>query len=78
MVRIDYSVLSYMRNFAENNSRLLTWPVNLSELDLVVQHKSGSKIGHADTLSRHVDTVTLASTLDKESISREQNKDDLR
>ena len=76
VVRTGHSALSYMRNFADNNSRLLRWSLKLSELDFVVEHRPGSKIGHADALSRHVGAVTLANTLDKESIRREQDKDD--
>jgi len=48
----------------------------LSELDFVVKQKPGTKICHADTLSQHVGTVTLANTLDKEIIRRDQDKDD--
>ena len=76
VVRTDHSALTYMRNFADNNSRLLRWSLKLSELDFVVEHRAGSKIGHADALSRHVGTVTLASTLGKDSIRREQNRDE--
>jgi len=76
VVRTDHSALPYMRNFADNNSRLLRWSLKLSELNFVVQHRSGPKIGHADALSQHVGAVTLANTLDKQSIRREQTKDD--
>ena len=42
----------------------------------MVEHRAGSKIGYADALSRHVGAVTLASTLGKDSIRREQNRDE--
>jgi len=76
VVRTDHSALTYMRNFANNNSRLLRWSLKLSELDFVVEHRPGPKIGHADALSRHVGALTLANTLHKESIRREQTQDD--
>jgi len=76
VVRTDHSALSYVRNFAENNCSLLRWSLKLSELDFVVEHRQGPKIGHADAMRRHVGAVTLANTLDKESIRREQDKDD--
>ena len=76
VVRTDHSALTYVQNFADNNSRLLKWSLKLSELDFVVQHRPGAKIGHADALSRHVGAVTLANTLDKEGIRCEQTKDD--
>ena len=59
VVRTDHSALSYVRNFADNNCRLLRWSLKLSELDFVVEHRPGPKIGHADTRSRHVDLQTL-------------------
>jgi len=76
VVRTDHSALTYLRNFADNNSRLLRLSLKLSELDFVVEHSAGSKIGHADALSRHVGTVALASSLGKDSIRREQSRDD--
>jgi len=66
-----------MRNFADNNSRLLRWSVKLSDLDFVVEQRAGPKIRHADALRRYVDAVTLANTLHKESILREQDRDNL-
>jgi len=73
LVRTDNSALTYLRNFAENNSRLLRWSLKLSELDLTVEQTAGSKIPHVDALSRHVGTVIL-DILDR-NILREQAKD---
>ena len=42
VVRTDQSALTYLRNFAENNSRLLRWSLKLSELDFTVEHRAGS------------------------------------
>jgi hypothetical protein len=75
-VRTDHSALSYLRNFSDHNSRLVRWSLKLSELDFVVQHRPGSKIGHADALSRHVGAVMLDDSLDKENIKCEQENDE--
>ena len=76
VVRTDHAALSYLRNFADHNGRLMRWSLKLSELDFVVQHRPGSKIGHVDALSRHVGAVMLDDSLDKENLKCEQEKDD--
>jgi len=52
IVRTDHSALIYLRNFADHNSQLLRWSLKLSELDFVVEHRPGTKIAHAEALSR--------------------------
>ena len=54
LARTDHAVLKYLQKFSDQNSRLLLWSIRLSELDFVVEHKPGSKMGHVDALSRHV------------------------
>jgi hypothetical protein len=51
LVRTDHSALSYLRKFADNNSRLMRWSLKLSRLDFVVKHRPGAKIPHVDALS---------------------------
>ena len=75
LVRTDHSALSFLRNFADNNSRLMRWSLRLSEFDFVVEHKAGSKIGHVDALSRHVSAVMEEGILNKGRILREQKED---
>jgi hypothetical protein len=75
LVRTDHSALTYLRNFAENNSLLLRWRLKLSELDFTVEHKAGSKIPHVDALSRHVGTVIHEDILDRNNILRDQAKE---
>ena len=53
----------------------MRWSLKLSELDFVVEHRPGTKIAHADALSRHVGTVMLSSCLDKSTILQGQKKD---
>jgi len=57
LVRTDHSALKYLQNFADQNSHLMRWYLKLSELDFVVEHRAGSKIGHVDALSRHVGAI---------------------
>jgi len=76
LVRTDHSVLSYLQKFSDHNSRLMRWSLKLSELDFVVEHKPGSKIGHVDALSRHVGAVMNENSLDKERFLSEQQKDE--
>jgi transposase InsO family protein len=76
VVRTDHSALSYLRNFADHNSRLMRWSLTLSGLDFVIQHRPGRKIGHADALSRHVGAVLPEGSLSKESVKHEQEQDE--
>ena len=75
LVWTDHSALTYLRNFADQNSRLLRWSIKMSELDFIVEHMSGSKIGHVDALSGHVGAVKHGATLSKEIVLRGQEKD---
>jgi hypothetical protein len=61
----DYSILTYLRSFA-GNSRML-WSLGLAEFDFEIEHLAGTKIRHADALSRHVNAVPTDQTLSKES-----------
>jgi hypothetical protein len=62
LVRTDHSALTYLRNFADNNSRLMRWSLRLSELD-------------ADTLIGHFGNVMNQNSLNRESVLQEQRKD---
>jgi hypothetical protein len=75
VARTDHSALTYLRNFADQNGRLLRWSLNLAELDFKVEHRPGMKIAHADALSKHVGTVTRDNSLDKETVLQEQLSD---
>ena len=75
LVRTDHSALTYLRKFADQNSRLLRWSLRLSELDFRVEHRPGSKISHAEVLSRYVAVVKQDSSLDRENVLREQAGD---
>jgi hypothetical protein len=54
----------------------MRWSLRLSEFDFVEEHRSGSKIGHVDALSRHVGAIVYEGSPDKERILREQQMDE--
>ena len=74
LVRTDHAALSYLRKFADSNSRLMRWSLRLSEFDFVIEHKAGTKISHIDALSRHVGGIMEDSLPDKERFLEEQKK----
>jgi len=74
-VRTDHNAPTYLRNFADHNSRLMRWSLKLSQLDFSVEHRAGSKIAHVDALSRHVGAIINQSSLNRENILREQQKE---
>jgi len=75
LVRTDHAALTYLQKFAEHNSRLLKWSLKLSELDFVVEHRAGSRIGHVDAVSRHVGAITNPDPLSRKSVQQEQRND---
>ena len=75
LVMIHHAALTYLQKFADHNSRHLRWSLKLSELDCVVEHRAGSKIGHVDAVSRHVRAITKPDPLSRESIRQEESKD---
>jgi len=67
--------VTYLRNFAENNSRHLRWRPNLSELYFTVEHRAGFKIRPVDALSRHMGALIDEDIQDMNNVLREQAKD---
>ena len=51
-VRTDHAALTYLKNVADQNARLMRCSMKLSELQFTVEHRAGKKIPHADALSR--------------------------
>jgi hypothetical protein len=73
LVRTDHSALTYLRNFAENNSHLMRWSLRF-ELDFTVEHRASSKIAHLDALSRHVGAVIHQNGLNRKASSKNKEK----
>jgi hypothetical protein len=75
VVRTDHAALTYLRKFSDQNARLARWAMKLSELNFTIEHRAGSKIPHADALSRHLATIHNQETLDPETVRHEQAHD---
>ena len=54
LVRTDHSSLRWLLNFKEPDGQLARWLEELSQYDMVVQHRAGKKHENADSLSRVV------------------------
>jgi hypothetical protein len=54
LVKTDHAALTFLHNFAENNSLLMRCSLRLAEFDFTVERTPGSKVAHVDALSRHV------------------------
>jgi hypothetical protein len=76
LARTDHAALTYLQKFDDHNSRLLRCSLKLSVLDFVFKHSTGSKLGHVDALSRHVETIMNPDPLSRESVRQKQRKDD--
>ena len=74
-MRTDHAALKFLRNFADNNSRLMRWSLRLSEFDFEIVHVPGTKIKHVDALTRHVGLVEDTQLMSKELMLRQQKKD---
>ena len=74
LVRTDHLALTYLKNFADNNSRLIRWALRLSDFYFSIQLKPGSRISHVDALSRHVGAVMEDDLPDKDRFVEEQRK----
>jgi len=64
-VTTDHAALKFLRNFDENNLRLMRWSLRLSEFNFEIEHVPGSKIKHVDALSRHVGLVEETHLMSK-------------
>jgi hypothetical protein len=74
-VRTDHAALVYLHKFADNNGRLMRWSLRLANLDFVIEHRPGTKIGHEYALSRHVGAVASEEIISNERILQEQKQD---
>jgi hypothetical protein len=75
LVRTDHAALTFLRNFADNNSRPMRWSLRFFEFNFDIEHVPGSKIKHVDALSRHVGLVEESQLMSKERMIREQKRD---
>ena len=75
-VYTDHRALRWLLNLQDPSSRLMRWAVKLSEYDYKVEHRPGTRMQHADALSRNVNRIEKDLKLSREVIREEQVKDD--
>jgi hypothetical protein len=56
-VYTDHRALRWLLNLQDPSSRLTRWAMKLSEYDYVVEHRPGTKMRHADALSRSINKI---------------------
>jgi len=61
-------------NLQDSASRLTRWAVILSKYDYVVEHRTGTKVRHADAILRSVHRVEKDVNLSRNIIKEEQEK----
>ena len=57
-VRKDHSSLTWLLKFKDPQGQLARWMEELSQYNMIVQHRPGTKHGNADALSRKPDSLT--------------------
>ena len=77
VVHTDHLALNWLLNLQDPSSRLTRRAIKLSEYDFTVEHRPGTKMRHADALSRSVNTIDKNEPLSKEVIRYEQEIDEL-
>jgi hypothetical protein len=71
-VQTDHRALKWLLNLQDPSSRLTRWAIKLSEYDYTVEHRPGTKMRHADALSRSVNLVDTDLVVSKDTIREEQ------
>ena len=73
-MHIDHRALEWLLNLQDPSSRLTRWAVKLSEYGYVVEYRPGSRMRHADAISRNISMIEKVLTLSQEAIREEQEK----
>jgi hypothetical protein len=63
VLRTDHSSLTWLMNFKEPQGQLARWMEELSQYNMILRHRPGSKHGNADALSRGVKLKELPCEL---------------
>jgi len=73
-VYTDHRALKWLLSLQDPNSRLPRWAVKLSEYDCTVEHRPGTKMRHADALSRNVNRVEKNFNLPRDVICKKEKE----
>lgn len=76
LVYTDHRALKWLLYLQDPSSRLTRWAVKLSEYEYQVEHRLGTKMRHADALSRSINRVEQDLGLSREVIIEKQRNDD--
>ena len=76
-VYTDHRALKWLLNLQDPSSRLTRWALKQSEYDFQVEHRSNTRMRHADALSRCVGIVNQEVALTRDIIREEQLQDRL-
>ena len=73
----DHRAFRWLLNLQDRSSRLTRWAVKLSEYDYKVGHQLGTRMQHADALSRNVSRIEKDLNVSRLVICEQQVKDDV-
>ena len=76
-VYTDHRALNWLLKLQDPRSRLTRWAVKLSDYDYIVEHRLGTKMRHADALSRSVHLVEKDVNFSRDIIKEAQEEDSL-
>lgn len=68
IVRTDHNSLVWLTNFKNIQGQLARWLEELSQYNMIIQHRSGVKHQNADALSRIPDSIPSCYTIDQMSL----------
>jgi hypothetical protein len=74
-VYTEHRALKWLLNLQDSISRLNRWAVKLSEYDYVVENRPGTRMRHADDLSRNINWRGKDINLSRDVLKEEQEKD---
>ena len=67
-LQTDHSALRWLLNLKDPSSRLTRWSLRLAEFDYETIHRPGTKMLHADALSRNVGTIFYAENITEDKL----------
>ena len=75
-LQTDHSALRWLLNLKDPSSRLTRWSLRLAEFDYEIIHRPGSKMMHADALSRNVGLIFCEENITEARLREAQQNDE--